>query len=83
MLGQVGHGNRPLFHGFGTAVDPVSNLTVSLYEFRYSENQALEAFLLGLTRYRELFREIKEVFMNFNIICVLNSAFNISIPCFF
>ena len=51
MLGQVGHGNRPLFHGFGTAVDPVSNLTMSMYEFRYSENQALEAFLLGLTRY--------------------------------
>ncbi|XP_023322708.1 uncharacterized protein LOC111697066 isoform X1 [Eurytemora carolleeae] len=49
IAGQVGHGNRPLFHGFGTAVDPVSNLTVSLYEFRYSENQALEAFLLGLT----------------------------------
>ena len=38
------------FFGFGTAVDPVSNLTVSLYEFRYSENQAIEAFLLGLTR---------------------------------
>ena len=46
-------GDLPLaaFHGFGEEVDPVTNLTVSLYEPKYSESFALEAFLLGLIRY--------------------------------
>ena len=46
-----GNGTHAAFHGFGTSLDPETNLTISLYKPRYSEDYALESFLLGLTRY--------------------------------
>jgi len=42
-------GSHSGFHGFGTAVDPLTNLTVSLYQPRHSDDPAMESFLLGLT----------------------------------
>lgn len=49
VLAVSGNGTNAAFHGFGTEVDPETNLTMSLYEPRYSSNYATESFVLGLT----------------------------------
>jgi len=44
-----GPDSHAIFHGFGQETDPETNLTISLYEPRYSDNLAMESFYLGLT----------------------------------
>ena len=46
----LGEDSFAAFHGFGEELDNETNITTSLYEPRYSQDFALEAFLLGLIR---------------------------------
>jgi len=58
----LGEDSFAAFHGFGEELDNETNITTSLYEPRYSQDFALEAFLLGL---------ISLLLTLINILCII------------
>jgi len=49
LITGSGPDSHAIFYGFGQETDPETNITISLYKPRYSNNLPMESFYLGLT----------------------------------